>query len=198
MTAKTERRRRKKFRRGKPNTLPEPLPDVDGAQWGPKMKALPSDRHRAFVLALYEIPRGHGAQVKAAHRAGFGTSTSSPQSMAAIASMLAHDERILEAMREEDERRIRASAPRAIRALAHLIETPDHKDHGRAIGMVMDRVHPLESVHRVEVEHKGRVIVATEEVLARIAQLATKAGLEPASLPPLIEGTCTEITDEEE
>src|ERR1700681_3358043 len=113
-------RRRRKPKRGKPNVLLEFLPEVDGTAWGPCMKALPSDRHRAFVLALYEIPRGHGAQVKAAKMSGFGSSTSSAQSWAAIASRLAHDEKILLAMREEDERRIRASAPRAIKALAHL------------------------------------------------------------------------------
>jgi hypothetical protein len=55
--------------------------------------------------------------VKAAKLAGFGTPESSPQSMATIASRLAHDERVLDAIREEDEKHIRSSAPRAIRAL---------------------------------------------------------------------------------
>jgi hypothetical protein len=197
MTAATARRRRKP-KRGKPNTLPEPLPEVDGAEWGPCMKALTSDRHRAFVIALYEIPRGHGAQVKAAKMAGFGTTASSPQSWAAIASRLAHDEKILLAMREEDERRIRASAPRAIRALAHLIETPDHKDHGRALGMVLDRVHPVETTHTVKVAHQIPVMVATEEVLDRIRRLAAKAGLDPLRLAPPVDAEFVEITDEKE
>ena len=29
--------------------------DDTGTEWGPAMKALPSDRHRAFVLSLYQI-----------------------------------------------------------------------------------------------------------------------------------------------
>jgi hypothetical protein len=191
-------RRRRKRKQGKPNTLPEPLPEVDGAEWGPCMKALKIERHRAFVLALYEIPRGHGSQVRAAKMAGFGTTTSSPQSWAAIASQLAHDEKILMAMREEDERRIRASAPRAIRALAHLIETPDHRDHGRALGMVLDRVHPVETTHTVKVEHRVPVMAATEEVLARIAKLAARAGLDSLRLAPPIDAEFVEVTDEKE
>ena len=44
--------RRRRGQQGKLNTLPEPMPVVDGTSWGPAMAALPSDRHRAFVLAL--------------------------------------------------------------------------------------------------------------------------------------------------
>jgi phage terminase small subunit len=135
------------------NTLAEPLPVVPGTEWGPCMKALPSDRHRAFVLALYQIKPGYGAQVAAAKMAGFGSSTSSPKSWSVIASRLSHDERILAALHEEDQKYIRASAPRAVRALGRLIEDPEHKDHARAIGMVLDRVHPTEQRHVVDVHH---------------------------------------------
>ncbi len=201
MTTTTGRRRRKP-RRGKSNELSADvvaaLAPGDGAEWGPAMKALPSDRHRVFVLSLYEVPRGYGAQVKAAKMAGFGTSTTSAKSWSVIASRLAHDEKILAAMREEDERRIRASAPRAIRALAHLIEDPDHRDHGRAIGIVMDRTHPVETRHTVAVEHRVPVLVATAEVMARIAKLATRAGLDPLRLAPPIDAEFVEISDEKE
>jgi nucleotide-binding universal stress UspA family protein len=201
MTDKLKRRRKPK--RGKPNALSADvmaaLAPGDGADWGPKMKALPSDRHRIFVLSLYQIPRGHGAQVKAAKMAGFGTATTSANSWSVIASRLAHDDKILEALREEDERRIRASAPRAIRALEHLIETPDHKDHGRAIGMVLDRVHPAETTHTLKVEHRVPVMVATAEVLERIAKLAARAGLDPLRLAPPIDAEFVELpTDKDE
>jgi hypothetical protein len=146
-------KRRRKRRRGVPNQLAEPLTPVDGTEWGPCMKALRSDRHRAFVLALYQVPPGHGAQVRAAKLAGFGTSKSTPQSWSVIASSLAHDEKILAALHEEDQKRIRASAPRAIRALTNLIEDPGHRDHVRGIGMVLDRVHPTETRHTVDVHH---------------------------------------------
>ena len=160
------------------------------AQDGPAMKALPSDRHRAFVRALYQVKPGHGANVKAARLAGFGTETSTPQSMATIASRLSHDDRVLAALHEEDQKRIRASAPRAIRALESLIEDPTSRDHARGIAMVLDRVHPAESVHHVKVEHDATpALRATAEVMQRISALAAKAGINLKDLPPLIDVT---------
>src|SRR5258705_133980 len=117
------------------------------------MKALPTDRHRAFVRALYQIRPGHGAGVKAAKLAWWGQPLSSAASMATIGSRLMHDERILAAIFEEDQKRIRASAPRAISALSALVENPKHKDHARGIAMVLDRVHPVEMHSVVKVEH---------------------------------------------
>jgi hypothetical protein len=172
-----------------------PLEPVD-AEDGPAMKALPTDRHRAFVRALYQVKPGHGANVKAAKLAAFGTPNSSPQSMATIASRLAHDERVLAAIREEDEKRIRSSAPRAISALSRLIENPKHKDHARGIAMVLDRVHPAEQIHKVDHQHTHDVSLGVKEtarIMERIAELCAKFG---AGLPPpmrQIEGTATEI-----
>jgi hypothetical protein len=152
----------------------EPLDAIDG----PKMQALPTDRHRAFVRALYQVKPGHGSASQAARLAAFGTSNSSNQSIATIASRLMHDERVLEAIAEEDQKRIRASAPRAISALSRLVENPKHKDHARGIAMVLDRVHPAETVHKVEVEHKASSSMkATAEVFARIMELAARAGV---------------------
>jgi hypothetical protein len=155
----------------------EPLEPVD-AQDGPKMLALPTDRHRAFVRALYQVKPGHGANVKAAKLSGWGSPSSTAQSMATIASRLAHDERVLAAMREEDEKRIRSSAPRAIAALSALIENPKSKDHARGIAMVLDRVHPVETTHHVKVEHEAAAsFKATAEVFERIMALAALAGI---------------------
>jgi phage terminase small subunit len=171
----------------------EPLEPVD-AQDGPAMLALPTDRHRAFVRALYQVKPGHGANVKAAKLAGFGSPSSSAQSMATIASRLAHDERVLEAIREEDGKRIRASAPRAISALSRLIEDPKAKDHARGIAMVLDRVHPVEMVHNVKHEHKHDVTLnakETAQILERIAELSAKFSVRlPA--PRVIDGEVVE------
>jgi hypothetical protein len=184
-----------KRQRGKRREL-APLEPLD-AKDGPAMQALPSDRHRAFVRALYQVRPGHGANVKAAKLAGFGTPTSTPQSMATIASRLAHDDRVLAAIREEDEKHIRSSAPRAIRALSHLIETPGHKDHARGIGMVLDRVHPATSV--VSVAHKHEHDISPDakdavQVLARIAELAAKFNVMlPRPAAPIIDSEATEV-----
>jgi hypothetical protein len=154
-----------------------PLEPID-AQDGPKMKALPTDRHRAFVRAMYQVKPGHGAAVRAAKLAGFGTPQSTPQSMATIASRLTHDPRVQEAFAEQDQLYIRASAPRAIRALSHLIETSSHKDHARGIAMVLDRVHPAETIHKMKVEHDATpAFRETAEVMKRMTELAAKFGV---------------------
>jgi hypothetical protein len=133
--------------------VPELLEIVSADGWGPAMAAL-DYRRRAFVVALYQAPRGFGAQTTAAKMAGFGTAESSQLSMSSIASKLMSETRIIEALAEEDKRRIRSAAPRAIRALEHLVENPDHRDHMRAIDAVLSRVHPIETRHTVEVTHR--------------------------------------------
>jgi hypothetical protein len=177
--------------RGKRREL-APLEPID-AKDGPAMKALSSDRHRAFVRAMYQVKPGHGAAVRAAKLAGFGTPQSSPQSMATIASRLTHDERVQAAFAEQDQLYIRASAPRAIRSLAHLIETPSHKDHARGIAMILDRVHPAETQHTVKVEHSATPdFKETAQVLARIAELAAKFSVRLPS-PSIIDSEVVEI-----
>jgi hypothetical protein len=172
--------------RGKRREL-APIEPVD-AKDGPAMLALPTDRHRAFVRALYTVRPGHGARVKAAKLAGFGTPQSTVQTMATIASRLAHDERVLAAIAEEDQKYIRSSAPRAMGALSRLIEDPRHKDHARGIAMILDRTMPLETV--VKVNHDATpAFSATAHVLARIADLAARAGIDLSKLPPMIDVT---------
>jgi phage terminase small subunit len=155
---------------------PEPIDAKDG----PAMLALPTERHRAFVRALYQVRPGHGAQVRAAKLAGFGTETTTAPTMASIASRLAHDSRVQAALYEEDQKHLRASAPRAIRALSSLIENPASRDHARGIAMVLDRVHPAETVHKVQVEHQAASSMKlTAEVLERIMELAARANVLP-------------------
>jgi hypothetical protein len=174
-----------------------PLEDI-GTQDGPKMKALPNDRWRAFVLALYEVRAGHGARVKAAKLAGFGCETSTPQTMCNIANRLMHDERILEAINEVDGKRIRGIAPRGVRALEHLIETPGHRDHARGIAMLLDRVHPAETTHFVKVQHDATPnFKDTAQVMARIAELAAKYRLPlPAPASHVVDGEFSEVKSE--
>jgi len=145
------------------------------AKLGPKMLAL-SEKQQKFVIALFTTVRpGHGAASKACRLAGFGTPTSSPQSIATISSRLMNDERVLEGMREYGERFIRSTAPAAIRAMHKLILTPSHKDHGRAVGMLLDRVHPAEMVHKVKHEHDVTPnAMETAHILKRIAELCSK------------------------
>lgn len=187
---------------GTPNTLPahfaEAVAATPESDFGPAMRAL-HPKQQAFVLAMYAVKPGHGAAVRAAKASGYGTSTTDAKSWSSIAARLRSDEKIQAALAEEDQKRIRAAAPRAIRALEHLIETPSHRDHGRALGMVLDRVHPVETTHRVEVEHR-HAVAAPEDVIARIREIAARVGVVPFGLPAprVIDGTCEEIATEGE
>ena len=128
--------------------------DETWGELGPAMKALPNDRWRMFVeLYLLEKP-GHGAQTRAARRAGFGHPSTKPVNMARIASRLMSDDRIIAALSEEARKIVRSSAPEAARALINLVRDPAHKDHGRAIAAVMDRVDPITSRHEIDVTHR--------------------------------------------
>ena len=154
-----------------------PLETIDG----PRMLALPTDRHRDFVRGLYQVKPGHGSASKAARLAGWGTEYSTAQSIASIASRLMHDERVLDAIHEMDQKMIRGVAPRAIGALSRLVEDPKHRDHARGIAMVLDRVHPAETQHTMKVQHDVTPgLKETAEVMERIAALAQKFGV---SLP---------------
>ena len=96
--------------------------------------------------------------------------------MATIASRLTHDKRVQEAFAEQDQLYIRASAPRAIRALSALIENPEAKDHARGIAMVLDRVHPTENT--LTVKHDATpAFQNTAEVMKRVAELAAKCNI---------------------
>jgi phage terminase small subunit len=111
------------------------------------------------------------------------------------ASRLIHDEKIQAALREHDQKVLRAAAPRALRALHGMVEDPEHKDHARAVGMVLDRVHPVETVHHVRSEHR-HAVVATEQVLERIREIAGRVGLDSERMPAPIEGEFREITND--
>lgn len=168
------------------------VPDIGDAKYGPKMNALPSDRHRAFIENLFIVRPGHGAAAKSAKLAGFGSETSSPQSIASISSRLMHNERVLDALREYSENFIRGSSPAALQALRKLISTPGHKDHARGISMILNRVHPAEMVSTIKVEHDvGPRLATTAAALQHISDLAMKVGIDVRKLPPLLDITPT-------
>jgi len=118
--------------------------------------------------------------------------------MATIASRLPHDERVLAAIAEEDQKFIRSSAPRAIGALSRLIENPNAKDHARGIAMVLDRTMPVETQHTVKVQHDTTEnFKNAAQVMARISELAAKYRVRlPAprvDAPGIIDGEFSEV-----
>jgi phage terminase small subunit len=165
-------------------------------EYGPKMREL-NPRQQAFVCALFEAPRKDGRIIWAARVAGYGTPTSSNKSLSVIGSRLNVSDKIQAAIAEESQRRLRSLSPTAVQALENLLANPDHRDHARGIGMVLDRADPLQTQHNVVVEHKAphELVRATKDVLERINQLALSAGLEPARLAAPIDVECTVVSE---
>lgn len=162
------------------------LAKSDG-QMGEAMAAL-NERQRAFVLALFDAPKSHGSGVFAAKVAGYGTPQSSQQTLASVACKLKADPRIQAAITEVTKQHFAVLGPAAVRGLRKILDNPKHREFGRAIGLIMDRVAPSQSGLVVEV--KGEVKLSareTDEVLARIEHLAKKfmGGALPA--PKIIE-----------
>jgi hypothetical protein len=171
--------------------------DPETIQFGPKMAALPEKR-RALVVALFDDDapsKGDGLLIWAARKVGYGTPTSSTRSLGNIAGRIIHDDAVQDAIREHSHRVMRAIPPEAIRALRELIRDPTHRDHARAIAMVIDRTDPVQTMHTVKVEdHRPASPEITERVLARIDELARRAGLLPP--PQIIDGECSDVTDQ--
>ncbi len=120
------------------------------------MKALPNDRQRAFVeYYVLSTKPGYGAQVTAARRAGYGM----------------QDEQIQAAIIEASRKVLRGMAPGAVRAVHNLINDPAHKDHARALDMVLSRSDPITTHQVVDVTH--RHVDAEQEALEELRALRT-------------------------
>jgi phage terminase small subunit len=129
---------------------------VDRPDWdyGPAMMRL-NERQRNFVVALLTGKPGHGCLTRAYIAAGYQTASRSLAGKAAY--NLSRDEKVLAAISEESKKLIRVHYPEASLALLSVIRNPDHRDHVRAIGMVLDRVDPINTHHSMTVVHKWRM-----------------------------------------
>src|SRR5712671_1981149 len=108
------------------------LPDtIEAGRVGPKMRALPSDRMRAFVEYLAKT--GTRNECEAARAAGYLDGPG----LNVTAHRLSKDERILAALREECERRTRFTLPGAVHALERMIDDPDHRGHLEAVKLAL-------------------------------------------------------------
>ena len=123
----------------------------------------------------------------AARSAGYGTATSSNKSLSVIGGRIVHAPEVQQAIAEFSRQVLRAIPPAALRALKDLIANPKHPHHMKAIAAVIDRTDPLQTTHNVIVDHRSerQLTAATAEVIARIHELAKRAGL--AQLPPPID-----------
>ena len=165
---------------------------IDHSQsFGPAMAVL-TEKQRRYVIALFEAPKSHGAMTYAAIRAGYGTPTSTRQSLSQLAHQANADPRVQRAIQEVSQQYLTVLGPHAVRALKKLLDNPGHRDFGRALGIVMDRVAPQHSTHTVRVEGEVKLSAAeTAGMMERIAELAAKFAV-PLPAPRIIEGELVE------
>lgn len=146
----------------------EPAKREDWGQLGPAMRALPNDAWRTFCHELVTGPGGHGKYAAAARAAGLGKG-STPSNLAKLAWKIAHDDRMISAISEEARKHLRGAHPEAVNALHNMIRDSEHRDHGRAVLALLDRVDPIVSKQNIEVTH--RVINPDEEALEELRAL---------------------------
>jgi hypothetical protein len=132
------------------------------------MQALPNDMQRAFVFNLCREKPRRGALVAAARKAGY-CANSTPAIAAKFAWKLSRDPRVLAAITEESRKILFCAFPEGANALLSLVRQPDHKDHLRALSLLLERTFPPESRHTVEVTHK--VIDPDQEALEELHAL---------------------------
>jgi hypothetical protein len=79
------------------------------------------------------------------------------------------DPRIQAALAEEARKIVRGGAPEAANALLAMVRNPEHRDHARAVNMVLARTDPEVARHDISVTHK--VIDEDEEARQELAAL---------------------------
>ncbi|RXG86524.1 hypothetical protein EAS62_37255 [Bradyrhizobium zhanjiangense] len=137
--------------------------------------------------ALFLAPRSHGSRTFAAKAAGYGTPTSSRQSLSQIGHQLSTDPKVQAAISEVSASYLTTLGPPAVRALRRLLDDPKHKDHGRALGIIMDRVTPVQSAAVLKVEGEVKISAAdAARVMERIEELSAKF-MQPIPAPKIIE-----------
>jgi hypothetical protein len=156
-------------------------------EWGPAMHELmqahpdtPNPKrpgmnrsYAAFVLNLFLVPpklgghkAGRGA-AEAARLAGFGTETSNAETMASIAYQLRSDPLVQAAIAEEVVNHIKGAAPEVVQHLMSVADDAFHKDRVKALGMLLDRSAPIQTMHTVTVKRESDLF----DDLGRLARL---------------------------
>jgi hypothetical protein len=171
---------------------------IDPPQYGPKMLALPNDKWRNFVVALFD----DGAPTKglllyAARMAGVGTPTSSSKSIGVMAARICHDKRTQQAIAEYSVAAVRGGlAPDVVRGIRNVVNDPRHRDHAKILSLVYSRLDPEQTLVKVQDERPAQFVAATKEVLDRIEAIAKKYNLGWPS-PQIIDGECSSDVTEQ-
>ncbi len=172
------------------NKLPM-LIEVDAGQFGPHMAVL-TEKQRGFVYALVELG---GNATEACLAAGYGADSETKEQRLNAARtrgyQLAHDPRVLAAIKEEAEKRLHSGMLIAASALIEMAQDPACKDRYKAAASLLDR-------GGLNVVHKQEVVVthtqSDREVIARITEICGRLGLDADKIIGLSEPVDAEFT----
>ena len=158
---------------------------------GPAMQAL-SINQRAFVIAMLTTGAQDGTVCAA--MAGYGNTQ---ESRWVASHRLMHNPKVLAAIKEEADRRLRSGAILAASALVEICADTRHKDRFKAAQELLNRAGLLvETQHRVIVEDHR----TDKEIEQAIVLMAKRHGLDPAKLlgytTKPIDAEFTEVEDD--
>jgi hypothetical protein len=163
--------------------------EMDLAQFGPAMQALPNDRWRRFVIAMCEQGKlSYQAAAMTADPEGWGQN---PSAAKQAGHDIAHDERTQAAIREEGQRRLGTGVALATATLLQFIEKDmlAPRDRMMAIKMLLNRSGLPETTEH-KVTHAKELSEA--EKMDQIVDLAKKLGVDPQTLLGNYKGPSTE------
>jgi hypothetical protein len=144
-------------------------------EWGKAMQELPTDRQRAFVVAAVELGTNDWRRV--AKMAGF---SGDDDTLSVTAHRLAHDTRILAAIREESVARLFGTGLLAVSELTKMCTDSDKQIRMRACLAVMNRIGMHEKTEAKIVTED--VTESDENLIKQISAFAKKLGVDPAQL----------------
>lgn len=162
------------------STLPTTLENIR-AHDGPAMGEL-TDKQRAFVIALLE---NGGNKTRAAMEA-YGYATDSARS---AGYQISRNAKVIKALKEEADRRVRVEAVLAIQTMVDIMNDPTHKDRFRAAVEIANRS-GLQVIQQHEVIHHN---ADAPEMIRRIEVLAKNLGIDSRKLL----GSAGVVTDAE-
>jgi hypothetical protein len=135
----------------------------DWGTMGDAMRNLPNDQVRAFVRAYVVHPPGQGALLNSYIAAGYGKPDSKRETLSKNAWHLAHDPRVVAAVREEAVKVLRLSHPEAVNTLLECMRDPNNKDRWKCALAILERTDPTMTHNRLDITH--RVVDLDQEAL---------------------------------
>lgn len=148
------------------------IPD-DWEKFGPKLKALPTDKMRAFCWCYVQ----NGGQIGlAAAQAGYGEGSENQRIASASGSRLMQNQAILDALEELTWRKLVGMAVPAVGALEVILNNPAHKNYVKAAEMVLERTGFVAEKKLIVDKPESK---SDEALMNTLAELCRKLGADP-------------------